>query len=78
MNVFEKLHEAMGQEQSVNLSPAEVELLYRLVGDEIAKAETEYERWKEIFKDFDHAEELHERRVAERKAADNVDGETGR
>ena len=53
MTVFEKLHEAQTREAGVSLSAADVELLYRLLSEELAKAETEYERWKEIFDELD-------------------------
>lgn len=50
-SVFDKLHEALTRGQGVSLTFAEVELLFEYLDDALAKAETEYEIWRERVED---------------------------
>ena len=50
-SVFDKLHEALTRGQGVSLTFAEVELLFEYLDDALAKAETEYETWRERVED---------------------------
>ena len=52
-NVFAKLHKARTQCKGVALGFADVELLCDVLGDEIAKAEAEYEQWRERFTEYE-------------------------
>ena len=52
-SVFEKLHLAASTERGVELTAAEVWLLWDLAGGELGKAEAEYEKWQERFEELD-------------------------
>ena len=53
MDVFERIGQAKGAGEGINLSAADVELLMDLCGDAIAKAESQVEEWRERFADYD-------------------------
>ena len=52
-SVFEKLHEAAQIGGGVTLTFAEIELLLSVLGDDFGLAEQEYEKWREIFEDYE-------------------------
>ena len=52
-SVFEKLHEAAQNGGGVTLTFAEIELLLSVLGDDFGLAEQEYEKWRDIFEDYE-------------------------
>ena len=55
-NVFERLHEAATQEVGIELSAAEVWLLMEMLSNEISRAGSEFDRWRERLDDFDRVQ----------------------
>ena len=57
-NVFEKLHAAQQNGRGVELTAADVELLWNVPGMSaaLAKAETKYDRWRELFRELERIE----------------------
>ena len=52
-SVFERIDDALRAHKGISLSFGDLELLRQLVGDELDKAEGEYERWRELFREYD-------------------------
>ena len=52
-SVFEKLHQATQIGGGVTLTFAEIELLLSVLGDDFGLAEQEYEKWRDIFEDYE-------------------------
>ena len=52
-SVFEKISDALKNGTGVSLSNAEIELLVKILDDAFGNAETAYDRWREIFDDYE-------------------------
>ena len=52
-HVFDKIADAASRGTSVELTFADVTLLQELMGGELAKAGGEYDRWRDIFAEYD-------------------------
>lgn len=61
INVFDKMHTAVTQGNGVTLSSAELELLYEVAGDALAKAECELNKWIEVIEDYQRNAEREQR-----------------
>lgn len=64
--VFDRLHTAVSNGRGVELTAAEVWLLWELAGDALAKAEAEYGKWQDRFQELD---------LMRRRAAEEAGGE---
>ena len=53
MDVIDRLHRAQQNGTGADLSPADVQLLWAVLGDELGKAEREIEKWRETFEDYE-------------------------
>ena len=56
-NPFTRIHQANVDCTELTLSPADLELIMDLLGDEISKAETRVNEWRERFADYDRTVE---------------------
>ena len=64
--VFDKLHTAVSNDEGVELTAAEVWLLWELAEDALAKAEAEYGKWQDRFHELD---------LMKRRATEEAGGE---
>ena len=55
MDVFDRMEKAKGNGLGVELSHADLELMYDLIGDALAKAKDDIDNWREIFADYERA-----------------------
>ena len=56
MNVFEKLHDSQQRATEVTLSHADVSFLFDTLGDAVAKAEAEFETWRQRLEEYNLAQ----------------------
>ena len=54
-SVFQRLHGASSSGMGITLSGADVELLWQVMGDQLALAEQQYEHWRERFEDYERS-----------------------
>ena len=50
MDVFDRMEKAKANGHGIELSPSDLELVYELAGDALAKAKEDIDTWQEIFR----------------------------
>jgi hypothetical protein len=61
MDVFDRMHKANSNGLGIELSHADLELVYELAGDALAKAQQDIDTWQEIFRNNQKAREREQR-----------------
>ena len=55
MDVFDRMEKAYGNGLGVELSHADLELMYDLLGEKLGKAKDDIDQWRERFADYERA-----------------------